>query len=365
MHSPPQILIVDDKEDNRRILKGQLVQHGYAVRLASDGLAALAEIAAEAPDLVLLDVMMPGIDGFETVRRIRAQPSLPFIPVILLTARSATADIVTGLEAGADEFLTKPVEQASLLARVAAALRIKALQDEVTGWNAALEARVVEQVALLERMGSLKRFLAPQIVDAILATADGQSAIASHRREVAVLFCDFRGFTPFSETADPEDVIGLLDEYHEVVGEVVFRHHGTIERFAGDAVMVVFNDPLPREDYCLDAAASALAILEASGPLLAKWRGRGAGLGLGIGITSGFATLGAIGWRERRDYAAIGTSTNLASRLSAQAASGQILVNGRFAQSVAEIFDVPLRGDFELKGFARSIPVHELVGRRR
>lgn len=158
-------------------------------------------------------------------------------------------------------------------------------------------------------------------------------------------------------------MIGLLGEYHEVVGEIVFHRNGTLERFAGDAIMVVFNDPVPRPGYCLDAAAAAIDITEKSTGLLEKWRRRGASLGLGIGITSGFATLGAIGWRRRRDYAAIGMATNLASRLSAQAKAGQILVNARFAQAVEDTYHAPFLGDLELRGFARAIPVHELGNR--
>ncbi|MGD9738899.1 MAG: adenylate/guanylate cyclase domain-containing protein [Bauldia sp.] len=373
MRSPPLILVVDDVADNRAVLRARLESQGYRIAEADGGETALAATARDPPDLVLLDVMMPGMDGIETVRALRARPS-PFIPVILLTARSDNASVIAGLDAGADEYLIKPVDHAALVARVRAALRLKALQDavadqadrlskqaaELAAWNGALEERVADQLREIERMRRLRSFLAPQVVDAILASPDGESALASHRREVAVLFCDLRGFTAFAATAEPEDLIGLLRDYHAVVGELVFRHAGTLERFTGDAVMVLFNDPLPAPDFCRSAVRLATDIRDGLQPLIRRWRVRGAEVDVGIGIAAGFATLGKVGFRDRYDYAAIGPVTNLASRLSGYAAPGQILVTARVAEELSDENAVEPLGLVDLKGMPKPVPVFAL-----
>jgi class 3 adenylate cyclase/CheY-like chemotaxis protein len=368
VRDPPRILVIDDSPDAREIVASRLTAAGYDVRTAVDGLAALDRVAADRPDLVLLDVMMPGIDGFETARRLKAMAGLPFTPIVLLTARTDSADVVAGLAAGADDYLGKPIDHDALLARVRAMLRMKALQDrvaaqaaELADWNGRLEARVAAQVEEIARIGRLRRFLAPQVADAILASNGDEAVLASHRRDVAVLFCDLRGFTAFAESAEPEDVMALLGDYHALVGERVFHHGGTIERFAGDAVMVVFNDPLPTPDYCRTAVALAREIVAGADALFARWRRRGAGLGLGIGAAAGFATLGRIGFGERFDYAAIGTVTNLASRLSGQAAPGQILVSARLAEAIRPEGRTRHLGDRDLRGFSRPVPVYELA----
>lgn len=375
MDEPPLILVVDDGPDDREILQRRLASQGYRVATAADGEEALAWLAVHDATLVLLDVMMPRLDGIATLRRFRAENSGAFVPVIMLTGKGSVADVVAGLEAGADEYLVKPIDHAALVARVKAMLRLKALHDEIAGQatrlavqaaelsrlNHSLEARVAEQVGEIERMRRLKRFLAPQVVDAVLANADGEAALESHRREVAVLFSDLRGFTALAESNDPEDVISLLREYHALVGERVFAHGGTLERFTGDAIMVIFNDPVPQPGYCLAAARLGLAIAAGAEPLMGRWKARGVRIGIGMGIAAGFATLGKIGFGERFDYAAIGTVTNLAARLSSRAEAGQVLVSTRVAETIAgEIAARPL-GETELKGFARPIPVFELL----
>lgn len=377
MAEAPLILVVDDGADDREILQRRLESQGYRVATAADGEAALAWLATHAADLVLLDVMMPKLDGIATLRRFRAEHATGFVPVIMLTGKGAVADVVAGLEAGADEYLVKPIDHASLIARVKAVLRLKALHDEVAGqatrlaaqaaelalMNRSLETRVAEQVGEIERMRRLKRFLAPQVVDAVLASADGEAALESHRGEVAVLFSDLRGFTALAESNDPEDVIALLREYHALVGERVFAHGGTLERFAGDAIMVLFNDPLPQPGYCLAAARLGLDIAEGADVLSRNWRARGFRLGIGVGIASGFATLGKIGFGERFDYAAIGTVTNLAARLSTRAEAGQVLASARIAESVAPEIGSNALGEADLKGFSRPVPVFELLRR--
>src|SRR5271169_4359478 len=236
MREPPLILVVDDVPDNVEILEMRLESLGYQVATAGDGFAALDKVRELLPDLVLLDIMMPKLDGIETVKRLKADPSLPFIPVILVTAKADAADIVAGLESGGDDYLTKPVDHAALSARVRAMLRIKALHDtvqdqakrledqaaELAAWNSTLEERVAAQLGEIERVGRLKRFLAPQLVEMIVSKGD-EGILELHRRDIVVVFCDLRGYTSFAETAEPEEVIAVLREYHAAVGPLVTR----------------------------------------------------------------------------------------------------------------------------------------------
>ncbi len=255
MRSPARILVVDDNAVNLDILQARLTAHGYETHTAQDGEAALTAARAQLPDLILLDIMMPKLDGLEVCRRLKADASFPFTPIIMITAKAGPEDIVAGLEAGAEEYLTKPVDQVALVARVRSMLRIKELHDTVQAqaaaladWNRTLEERVNRQVAELERVGRLRRFLAPQVADAIISSSS-EAVLDSHRREVTVGFCDLRGFTPFAETAEPEELLGVLRAYHEALGQLVHRFAGTLERFAGDGLMVFFNDPLPLPDH--------------------------------------------------------------------------------------------------------------------
>src|SRR6266436_9463127 len=241
MNTPPRILIVDDNEMNRDIIVARLEAHGYETLQAADGQEALTAVAQHRPDLVLLDVMMPNIDGIEVCRRLKSDSAYPFLPVILVTARVETKDVVAGLDAGADEYLTKPVDQAALVARVKSVLRIKALHDQVqaqaadlAAWNRTLEQRVAEQVAEIERIGRLKRFLPPQVAQ--LVSSGDERVLESHRREVTVVFCDLRGFTAFAETAEPEEVIAILRDYYGALGALIDKFEGTVERFAGDGI---------------------------------------------------------------------------------------------------------------------------------
>ncbi|HEU5393277.1 MAG TPA: response regulator, partial [Candidatus Methylomirabilis sp.] len=342
MRTPPRILIVDDNPQNLDIFRTRLGVHGYEILTASDGEEGLAAAREKLPDLILLDVMMPKMDGIEVCRRLKQDPTLPFMPIIMATAKADSKDIVAGLEAGGDEYLTKPVDQAAMVARVKSMLRIKALHDTVqeqaarleaqaaqlAEWNRTLEQRVAEQLAELERVGRLKRFLAPQLAELIVSAGD-EKVLESHRREITVVFCDLRGFTAFAETAEPEEVMGVLREYHAAMGPLIFQFEGTLERFAGDGLMVFFNDPLPCPDPAARAVRMAVAMRARAGELEALWRKRGHQLGFGVGIALGYATLGKIGFEGRFDYGAIGTVTNLASRLCDEARGGQILVSQR------------------------------------
>jgi adenylate cyclase len=367
MHDPPRILVVDDNETNRDILVTRLEAHGYQTLQAADGEEALRGVAQHRPDVVLLDVMMPNLDGLEACRRLKSDRGVAFTPVILVTAKAATQDIVAGLDAGADEYLTKPVDQVALVARVRSALRIKSLHEQVqaqaadlANWNQTLARRVEEQVAEIERIGRLKRFLAPQVAQ--LVSSGDERVLESHRREVTVVFCDLRDFTPFSETAEPEEVITVLREYHETLGALIDKFEGTIERFAGDGLLVLFNDPLPCADPSARAVRMAVEMRDQVAKLAAGWRAQGHELGFGIGIAHGYATLGCVGFEGRFQYSATGTVPNLASRLCDQARNGQILVDAKVHAQVKGLAEMESVGELSLKGFHRSVKVFNVRG---
>jgi adenylate cyclase len=356
------ILVVDDVEKNVRLLADVLAARGYRTSTAASGDAALQAIQRDAPDLVLLDVMMPGLDGYAVCRAIRADPVHAMLPVVLVTALDPAQERVKGLEAGADDFLNKPVNQAELMARVRSLLRIKAYQDEIqrqkaelAEWNHTLERRVADGVAQLERVGRLKRFFSPQLAEAIV-DGGADDPLKSHRREITVVFLDLRGFTAFTETADPEEVMGVLREYHAAMGRLILEHEGTLERFTGDGIMVFFNDPVPLPDAAPRAVRMALR-MQAEVALLAQaWQRRGYALSMGVGIAMGFATIGAIGFEGRIDYGAIGTVTNLAARLCAEAGGGEVLVSQRVVAALGPGFQTEARGEIQLKGFQRPVP---------
>ena len=374
MRVPPTILIADDNPVNVSVLRTHLSAHGYDILTAADGEQALTVAREQRPDLVLLDVVMPKMDGFEVCRRLKADAALPFVPVIIITARTDPKDIVAGLEAGGDEYLTKPVDQAALAARVKSMLRIKALHDTVqeqtaqlqgqavqlAEWNRTLEQRVAEQVQSLERLGRLRRFLSPQVAEIIESSGD-ESALESHRREITVVFCDLRGFTPFAESAEPEEVMGILREFHSATGDLIYQFEGTLERFAGDGFMVFFNDPFPCRDPAARAVQMAVAMRGRVSDLIECWRKRGHRLDFGAGIAQGFATLGRIGFEGRFDYGAIGTVTNLASRLCDTARPEQILISERVYAAVEGLVDVEPAGDLSLRGFAKPVPAFNVV----
>ena len=377
MRKPPLVLIADDNAMNLDILHARLTAHGYEILTAADGETALSLAREKHPDLILLDVMMPGLDGLEVCRRLKGDPSLPFMPLILVTARADSRDVVSGLEAGADEYLTKPVDQAALVARVKSMLRIKSLHDtvheqaarletqtaELAGFNRTLAQRVQEQVTQLERLGRLKRFFSPQLAELIVA-GGADDPLKSHRREVTVVFLDLRGFTAFAETSEPEEVMGVLREYHVEMGKLILEHEGTLERFTGDGMMIFFNDPVPVPNPAERALRMAVAMRERIGDLSAGWRKRGYDLTLGVGIAQGYATIGAIGFEGRWDYGAIGTVTNLAARLCGEAKGGQVLVTSRVAGALEDLIECEEVGALTLKGFLKPVPTFSVLGLR-
>jgi adenylate cyclase len=355
-----RVLVVDDTERNVKLLADLLTFKGYAVLTAGGGKEALEKIAAEQPDLVLLDVMMPDMNGYDVCRKIREAPATAMLPVVMVTALDPASERVKGIEAGADDFLSKPINQAELLARVRSLLRVKSLHDQLAEMNRTLERRVDEQVAQLERLGRLKRFFSPQLAEAIV-TGGADDPLKTHRREITVVFLDLRGFTAFAETAEPEEVMGVLREYHAAMGVLILEHEGTLERFTGDGMMIFFNDPVPVDNPAERAVQMAVAMRQRVDDLSRAWRKRGHDLGLGVGIAQGYATIGAIGFEGRWDYGAIGTVTNLAARLCGEARGGQILITSRVAAVVEDLVEAEEVGALVLKGLLKPVPTSNVL----
>jgi len=366
VRTPARILIADDNPDNLDIFRTRLAAHKYEIITATDGEAALAAAKEKQPDVILLDIMMPKMDGVEVCRHLRADPSLPFMPIIMVTAKTSSQDVVSSLEAGADEYLTKPVDHGALVARVNSMLRIKALTDTVQAqsaklaeWNAKLERRVNEQLGELENLSRLKRFFSPQLAEAIL-TGGADNPLASHRREVTVVFLDLRNFTAFAETSEPEEVMRVLREFHTEMGKLILEHGGTLERFTGDGMMIFFNDPVVVPDPAARALHMAVAMRERVNEMSIVWGKHGYDLSLGIGIAQGYATIGAIGFEERLDYGAVGAVTNLAARLCGEAKGGQILTNRKTLSQFEQLVEAEPIGEVSLKGFAKPISVYSI-----
>jgi adenylate cyclase len=367
MATPARILVVDDTPQNVKLLTDLLTVKGYAVVTAASGPEALVRIEADRPDLVLLDVVMPGMSGYEVCQRIRADKANGIMPVVMVTALDPVSERIKGLDAGADDFLTKPINIPELLARVRSLLRIKQLYDtvetqsaELAELNRTLEQRVTEQVGQLERLSKLKRFFSPQLAE-LIVSGGADDPLRTHRRDVTVVFLDLRGYTAFAETAEPEEVMGVLREYHREMGTLVLAHEGTLERFAGDGMMVFFNDPVVVSNPEERAVRMALAMRDRVAELAAGWRKRGYELDVGLGLAKGFATIGAIGFEGRLDYGAIGSVTNLAFRLCSEARPGQVLAAKRVAAAVEDLVDVEAVGDLALRGFSRPVPTVALL----
>lgn len=362
-----RILVVDDMPLNVKFLEDVLTMKGYEVATAASGQEALVKIRDGSMDLVLLDVMMPGLNGYEVCRAIREDASTALLPVIMVTALDAKEERVNGLEAGADDFLSKPVNQPELLARVRSLLRIKSLYDQVelqkaelAKWNLTLEARVAHGVAEVERLSRMKRFFSPQVAEMITA-GDAGDPMRSHRAEITVVFIDLRGYTAFTEFAEPEEVMSVLREYHADMGRLITKYNGTVERFAGDAIMIFFNDPVPLPNPAEAAVRLAIDMHAAFAERLMRWQRRGFDLQMGIGIAQGYATVGVIGFEGRLDYGAIGAVSNLSARLCAEAKAGQTLVERRVLNCVEDMVECEPIGDLAMKGIPRPVAAFNVL----
>ena len=356
---PNKILIVDDEPFNLDVLEQELMEYQYVIERAVDGVDALEKTESFAPDLILLDYMMPKMSGLQVVKQLRANPKHKMIPVILLTAKAALEDKIAGLDAGADDYVTKPFDSFELLARVRAMLRIKALHDQVDEWNRTLADKVQQQVGELERMNRLKRYLSPQIAETILA--DEENLFKTHRREITIVFLDLRGFTAFSDSAEPEEVMDFLRDYHAEMGKLVFKFDATLERFMGDGIVVIFNDPIRCDNHVQKAVHMALEMRDRVKELRTAWLKKGFNLDLGVGFAAGYATLGTVGFEGRMDYGTVGNLPNLAARLCAEARGGQILTDQKTMTKIEEQFEAEAIPELQLKGINRPVAAFNII----
>ena len=340
----PLILVVDDNADMRSYVE-RILRKEYRIVLAKDGAEAFEQAQGLRPELIVTDVMMPKMSGHDLLKAMRADKGLQSIPVIFLTARAGTEARVESLEAGADDYLSKPFDELELLARVGNLIR----------------ARAQERELIRLQKEKIARFLPRNLAEMILS-GEHEEFLKGHRREITVVFIDLRGFTAFVEKAEPEEVMTILREYQTVMGHLVAEHGGTLERFVGDAVMVYFNDPLPCPNHAQEAVKMAIAMRQAINSLGEEWKKRSIQLGAGIGIATGYATIGAVGFKDRLDYAAIGPVTNLAARLCSEAQHGQILVSDRVLPLVKELIKAEPIGELALKGIERPVAVSQVVG---
>ena len=363
--SPAQAvaLVVDDSPVNRKLLTRHLASLDIEAREAGNGREALELLRGGATDIgvVLLDIVMPEMDGYETLAAIKADEALRHLPVIMISGIEELDSVVRCIEMGATDYLPKPFNPAILEARVRASLAGKRLHDlEVE--SAARQAELLRTIA--SQKEELSRFVSPQVA-ALVSTPEGVALLAGHRRLATSVFCDLRNFTPFSEATEPEEVLGVLRQYHRMMGELIIDHGGTLEHFAGDGMMIFFNDPVPQDDHVARAVGMTLAMRERFDDMAADWPKHGYGLGFGVGIATGHATLGRIGFEGRYDYGMIGTAVITAQRLSAVAAPGQILLSPDAHAHVEDIVEVESVGELRLKGFSRPVVAVNVLGFRK
>ena len=367
MTQPRKILVVDDIPGNVKLLTDLLTVKGYEVAKAESGHEALARIDADCPDLVLLDVVMPGMNGYEVCQRIRQNPATEILPVVMVTALDPAQERTKGIEAGADDFLGKPVNQQELLARVRSLLRVKEYYDtiqdqkaQLAEWNKKLESRIEEQVAKLDKMGRLKGFLSPHLAEMVMA-GEAADPLKPHRSAVTVVYIDLRGFTAFSQVSEPEEIMTVLNEYHAEMGALIQEFEGTIENFIGDGIMAIFNDPVPVPNPTELAIRMVIAMRKEMAKLKIIWQKRGYDLDCGYGIAHGYATIGAIGFGSRWHYSTIGTVANLASRLCDEAKGPQIIIDQKTLSHIEDIVETEPLGLLDLKNFSMPINAFNVV----
>ena len=367
MTIPAKILVVDDTEMNRDMLSTLVEADGHKASVAVNGRIGLEMLKAEPFDLVLLDVMMPEMNGYQVLEQLKSNATLRDIPVIVLSALDEIGSVVRCIELGAEDYLPKPFDPVLLRARIGACLEKKRLRDqevrlrsELEVLNKTLEQRVEQQLAQLERLGRLRRFFSPQLAE-LIVSGDADDPLKTHRREITVVFLDLRGFTAFAEIAEPEEVMAVLHEYHAAMGKLILQYEGTLEHFAGDGMMIFFNDPVPIANPAEQAVRMTLAMRERVKELTVKWRKLGYDLPFGVGIAQGYATIGAIGFEGRWEYGAIGSVPNLAARLCGEAKPGEIMIAQRVLATLDELVEVEEKGELSLKGFHRPVAAYAIV----
>jgi class 3 adenylate cyclase len=356
-----RVLVVDDDPDMAAFFARMLAREGMAVDTVFDGNAALAAIGAAAPDLVLLDVMLPGTSGFEICERLKSDPATALVPVVLVTALEDHDSRVRGIQAGADDFLSKPVRREELLARVKTLRRLHETRRELEARRLAAEVQRKEAIHK-----AFSRYVSPRLAERIIGTLGSESAAfgEAHRIEVVAMFADLRGFTRLTESVEVGEVVGMLNEYFAVITEAAYRHEGTIFSMAGDSLLIGFNVPFQQADAEARAWRAAQDMVASFAPVLGRWTQRGGTpTGIGLGIAAGEAIVGNIGSPHYMNYTVIGDAINTAARLTQMAKAGEVLVSDRVYAAIRGLVapgQAEARGPVALRGKAEAIPVYSL-----
>jgi DNA-binding response OmpR family regulator len=366
---PTNILIVDDTAENIDLLKAVLESRDYAVKSAANGAEALKSIEESMPDLVVLDVMMPEMSGYEVCQAIRQKPQTALLPVVMLTALDPSSEKVKGIEAGADDFLSKPINQAELLARVDSLLRIAGLQKEIADKNRELlqlnqdlEKKVAKQVEEIESLNKLKRSLPADVATKIVSDKQ-EGLLQPHRKEITIVFFELRGFGNLVMDREPEEVMIILSEFHQILGKLISQFNGTVQRFSCDEIVIFFNDPIPVDNAPMQAINLAKRFQTAFTNLKVRWsqKGYNPSLSIGVGVATGFATLGMMGFEGREDYTAIGAVTEIVSRLCREAKAGEILMDVRTQSRLNADSGAKPRGSIMFKDIDKSIEAFKIA----
>lgn len=341
------ILVADDLRTNRNLVKAYLTPNGYKVIEACDGTEAIEKIKTEKPDLVLLDVIMPGADGFDVCRIVKAVPELGYIPIIMLTSLDQMEDKIKGLECGADDFITKPFQKVELLTRIKNLLKIKLLHDDVQVRNQIIR-------------GILNRYVDKNVLNQILSDPEKHLQLGGKKARVAVLFCDIRGFTSISENLDADAVIDILNTVFRELTIVAYNYNGTFDKYMGDCIMVFWGAPFPTGDDAANAVRAAIDMQRAFDTLRKSRPAQLGALGVGIGVNYGEAIVGNIGAENQMDYTVIGDVVNTAARMESAARPGQILVTAEVLLQLDNQFPARPIDNLELKGKTRPVEIFEI-----
>jgi class 3 adenylate cyclase len=346
-NSAPKILAVDDNKQNLQVLTKALTAADYEVITAADGLTALELAESAAPDLILLDVLMPGMSGYEVCEKIRAQETSGRLPIVMLTALNEVSHRIRGIEAGADDFLSKPFNREELLTRVRSLLRIKTLYNDIESKNRLLRTL-------------FGRYVSEEVAADIVANPGRHLKLGGEKREVTVLFGDLRGFTPLAETIAPEHAVDILNVFLSHVVDVVFAHNGSLDKFRGDGFMAFFGAPMQHENDPANAVRCALTLHERlKGVTFADFPDLR--LQMGVGINTGTVIAGNIGSERRADYTVIGDQVNIAQRFEASAGPGQTLITGATYERVKAHVEVRELGVLRVSGKQDGVPAYDVL----
>jgi class 3 adenylate cyclase len=352
-----RVLIVDDEPMNVELLEAYLSTQ-YEIAKAYDGEKALEKVNNEPPDLILLDIMMPGLNGYEVCKRLKGDDKINFIPIVMVTALKEQDEKIKGLEAGADDFLTKPVDSSELLARVKSLLRIKYLHDELTQLNRNLEQRVREQVEQIQSLSRLKQYFSPRLAESLIHDMNIGKV---RRKDLTIFFIDIRDFTSLSENMEPEELLNLLNEYFAEMIQIIFDYGGTVGKLMGDGIMGFFGDPEECPDHAQRAIKMALEMQQRVSALNEESFWGEFLLSIGIGINTGYVTVGNVGPENHQDYTVIGRHVNLAARLEQEAKPGQILISQRTYKLIKGTIEAEKMGEIAMKGFESLVPIYNVA----